>query len=189
MTKKIYIPRLTDNNTGLAPMDNDDFELFFYWFNSDHIAIPMGDIDQYPFTREDAKRYTQKHLKDTWLVVIKDKGLWTPIGYAGIFIRQRHRIGILRVAIGEEKYENLGHGSRACKLILRWCFDYCNLHAIHVCVSASNVKAIDMYRNLGFRECGKYTESRYEKGERHDEVLMELTITTHAARSFTNGSK
>ncbi|WP_410575686.1 hypothetical protein [Amycolatopsis sp. cmx-4-61] len=61
----------------------------------------MGDVDPRPFTVEDGKRYVESHLKDTWAVVAEGpENVWTPVGYAGMFVRSRHRVGIFRIAIG-----------------------------------------------------------------------------------------
>lgn len=144
--------------------------------NNPRIYIFMGDIDPFSFTQQDANQYTESHKKDTRLIVVNEKDNWIPVGYTGMFIRKRHRVGIFRIAIANEKYLKQGHASRATKLMIFWAFKECDLQTIHLSVSEKNKHAISLYKTVGFRECGKYFGSRYEFGQRVSEILMEYTV-------------
>ena len=139
----------------------------------------MGDLDQFPFTYDDARSYYFSHRKDTWLICDNNEQTLIPIGYVALFIRKRHGVGIFRIAIPEKEKQNKGHAYRATKMILNWGFDECDLRSIHLSVSSSNLHAIALYKKVGFQECGRYKNSRYEDGVVYDEILMEFPRSLH----------
>jgi RimJ/RimL family protein N-acetyltransferase len=57
---------------------------------------------------------------------------------------------------------------------LEWAFRRLDLFALHLSVTASKTAAIELYRKVGFQECGRYRLSRFEPAGRHDEILMEM---------------
>ncbi|MET8752217.1 GNAT family protein [Streptomyces sp. NPDC004667] len=167
--------RMRMGPTALAPLNSSHAPLVTSWMNESAVYLNMGDIDSRPFTTEDGKRYVDSHLKDTWIILGEEPdGTWSPVGYSGIFVRGRHRVGIFRIAIGDRSARGKGHGGRATRLMLEWAFGELDLYSVHLSVSASNLHAISLYQNAGFHECGRYTESRREGGGRHDEILMEM---------------
>ena len=168
--------RMQIDKTVLSPfgLENEMIPLLFKWFNSPQIYRFMGDIDQFPFTVDDARNYYLSHKKDTWLICDSDKETLTPIGYTGLFIRKRHSIGIFRIAIAEKEYQGKSHARKATRMLLRWAFEECDLRNIHLSVSSSNENAITLYERIGFKKCGCYQNSRYEDGQIFDEILMEF---------------
>lgn len=174
------IPRIicSESKTAISPFYPGCEELFFKWFNDPRIYLHMGDLDQFPFSIEDAKRYVESHKKDTWLIIAnignEKEQQWVSIGYIGMFIRSRHKVGIIRYAIGEIDFLRKGHVSRAIKSFCDWSFNESNLFSIHASVSGANPESINVLRKLEFVGVGKYSHSRFENGNRYDEFLFEL---------------
>lgn len=173
------IPRIicSESKTAISPFYPGCEELFFKWFNDPRIYLHMGDLDQFPFSIEDAKRYVESHKKDTWLIIANtelEQTQWQPIGYIGMFIRNRHKIGIIRYAIGEQDFLRKGHVSNAITGICNWSFKESDLFSIHASVSGANPESIGVLEKLDFRKCGEYTKSRFENGVRYNEFLFEL---------------
>ncbi len=173
-----YVVRLVEGDTALGPIFEGCHELFLKWFNDERIFTAMGDFDPFPISVDDAKRYADSHKKDTWIVFAKDRDSWVPVGYAGIFIRQRHRVGIVRYAIGEESFLGKGHASRACKLITTWGFDECGLDVLTASVSGSNKSSSSVLLKNNYKQCGKHSKVRFEKGKRYDEYHFEILRKT-----------
>ena len=170
-----FVPRLIMENTGLASFQGDIAQYFLRWFNDLRIFLHMGDIDQFPFSAEDVKRYIEAHRKDTWIIVAKEKNNWIPIGYSGLFIRSRHRVGIIRNAIGEKEYLRKGYATRAKILTLSWAFNECDLVSVISSVSSSNKANSELCLKVGFKECGRYKDARFEDGKRYDEIHLQIT--------------
>lgn len=167
-------PRYINGNVGLAALAPQHLGLFFDWLNDPRIFQGMGDFDAYPFGIQDAEKYVLAHLKDTWLIVSKNKRTWIPTGYTGLFVRQRHRVGILRYAIGNSTHENRGIATSAVRLMINWAFYDLDLVSVHASVISSNVGSIRVLEKSGFNQIGKYQKARFESGQHYDEILFEL---------------
>lgn len=169
------IPRMSDGRTGLAAFYPGCEALFYEWFNDPRIYSHMGDIDQFPISIEDCRRYVDSHRKDMFLIVANLEGVWIPIGYAGMFIRARHRVGILRYAIGNLNFLSKGYASSAVKLYLKWGFEESDLEVVTASVIDSNPESKKLLVKTGFSFVGKYSKVRFENGNRYDELLFEIS--------------
>jgi RimJ/RimL family protein N-acetyltransferase len=169
-------PSFAYGPTALCPYNDDTPRLFEKWFADQELVSMMGDWEFYPLPYYDQtpEEFSRRTRRTTWLVCAADGSRLTPIGYTGLYMQPRHRVGILRLAIAEAEYRRMGHGRRATVLALRWAFQSLDLNCLHLSVTAANSAAIELYKGCGFRECGRYSQSRFSPQGRHDEVLMEL---------------
>ena len=163
--------------TALCSYNDDTPQLFHRWFNNREMIENMTEWNFFPLphARTTPEDYCKKTRDTTWLIcdVSEDESL-NPVGYCGIFIKDRHRVGIFRIAIPEVQHRGKGHGRRAIRMFLRWAFLDLDMFALHLSVVASNTKGVKLYTNNGFYECGRFKESRYMPGGRKDEIQMEL---------------
>jgi len=174
MNNNLVKPRHIDGCVGLSALAPYHSSLFFDWLNDPRIFKGMGDFDANPFGVQDSEKYVNAHLKDTWLIFFKKHSKWIPVGYTGLFVRQRHRVGILRYAIGNQSYEKMGIATKAVKLMIRWAFNDLDLVSIHASVVSSNAGSVRVLEKSGFIQIGKYSKARFELGQHHDELLFEL---------------
>lgn len=171
----MLISRFGIENTFLCPLSEDSWKYFFKWLNDYDLLVYMGGYDMKPFTEQDAKRYVQSHLKDSWLICTKEKGQLVSIGFCGAFIKTRHDLAIARIAIGESEFRGQWHAYRAMLMLQDWLLHQMNVHTIHITVDSRNTRAIELYQRLGFTHCGTYRESRkHSDGTRSDEYCMEF---------------
>lgn len=169
--------RYRREDTALCAFTRDTPALFERWWNDIELTTSMGDwtFMPLPYAGQNAEEYCKRIANTTWLIgAVEAEERIVPIGYTGIFIKQRHRVGIFRIAIPERSYRGKGHARRATGMFLEWAFLDLDLLAVHLTVSGSNARAIDLYRACGFIECGRYTNSRHERAGRSDEVHMEI---------------
>ena len=166
----------TLDTTSLCPYTDGTSALYARWFADQELVNIMGDWDFYPlpYYEQTPEEYTKRTRCTTWLVCASTDEEMIPIGYTGLYIQHRHRVGILRLAIAERAYRRQGHGKRALFLALKWAFVYLDLFAVHATTSAANTSAFNLCRSAGFRECGRRTLSRFSPEGRSDEILMEL---------------
>lgn len=95
------------------------------------------------------------------------------IGTVGIHrINWTSRNGYLGIAIFDKDFWNRGIGTEATSLILKYAFEYLNLHKILLEVYEYNKRAIRVYEKLGFRREGVLRKNHYLKGEYHDVIVM-----------------
>jgi RimJ/RimL family protein N-acetyltransferase len=175
MTDTLY-PSFISGTTSLCPFNDETYRWFERWFSDQQLVALMGDWEFYPlpYYGQTAREFTERTRKSTWIVCSMDQGSPMPIGYTGLYLQPRHRVGILRLGIAEAAYRGCGHGFRATQLALKWAFEFLDLFTVHLSLAASNGPALSLYTKCGFRECGRYAKSRYEPGGRFDEIHMEL---------------
>lgn len=67
-----------------------------------------------------------------------------------------------------------GYGSRVYDLLLKYCFDFMNMHRLWLLVIDTNQAAIRLYIKKGFSEEGRYRESLFRDGRYHDYISMSI---------------
>jgi RimJ/RimL family protein N-acetyltransferase len=169
-------PSFTNASTALCPYNDDTSLLYERWFADQELVALMGDWEFFPlpYYEQTAAEYVKRTRRTTWLVCELGTGRPLAIGYAGMYLQPRHRVGIMRLAIAEPNYRRRGHGYRATQMMLDWAFRSLDLFSIHASMTESNLPAIALNKKSGFRECGRYRQSRYEPTGRFDEIHMEL---------------
>ncbi len=78
----------------------------------------------------------------------------------------------LGVSIGEKSYWGQGYGTDAMVTLLRYAFDWMNLHRVTLEVLADNERAIASYRKCGFVAEGILRQAYYQRGRYHDLSTM-----------------
>ena len=78
------------------------------------------------------------------------------------------------IIIGKENARGKGFGKEATKLIIDYAFKYLNLHKISLNVLEENKPAINLYKNLGFKEEGILKEHFYWDGKYYGVIIMGL---------------
>ncbi len=76
-----------------------------------------------------------------------------------------------------------GYGSKVMDVILKYCFDYLNMHRVWLAVASFNLVASKMYAKKGFRLEGAYREALYRDGTYHDYHLLSIL-----AQEFKRGA-
>jgi RimJ/RimL family protein N-acetyltransferase len=169
-------PSFTKETTALCPFNDETHLLFERWFSDQELVALMGDWEFYPlpYYGQTAAEFVARARKTSWLVCHLSEGHLLPIGYTGLYLQPRHRVGILRLAIAEAAYRRSGHGYRAMQMVLEWSFRSLDLFSLHASLSASNKPVMNLVIKCGFRKCGQYALSRYEPSGRFDEIHVEL---------------
>ena len=175
MNASLY-PSYTLGTTSLCPYTDSTSSLYARWFADLELVSLMGDWDFYPLPHyeQTPEEYARRTRRATWLICAHADDEIIPIGYTGLYVQHRHKVGILRLAIAERIFRKQGHGKRALVLALKWAFEFLDLFAVHLTTSAANTAAQSLFRAAGFRECGRHTLSRSSPEGRSDEILMEM---------------
>lgn len=66
------------------------------------------------------------------------------------------------------------YGSRTYDLMLKYCFDFLNMHRVWLLVIDSNDIGIRLYTKKGFREEGRYREALFRDSCYHDYIVMSV---------------
>ena len=87
----------------------------------------------------------------------------------------------------QSQYTGQGIGTQAGQLLLDFAFRQMNLNRVHLRVYADNLRAIRLYRKLGFRQEGCLREDAYRDGAYRDTLAMGLLRREWAERAPSAG--
>jgi len=88
------------------------------------------------------------------------------------FRNRRAELG--RVLIGVAERRGKGLGGEMVELAIEYAFDHLNLHKVVCEVLATNPRAADLYRRLGFVDEGVLRQHVYKGGDYRDVQLLAL---------------
>lgn len=75
------------------------------------------------------------------------------------------------------RYRGHGIGSKIMGGLVRYCFNYLNLHRVWLAVLETNKAAIRVYEKVGFKPEGRYKEAIYRDGRYVDYLLYSMIKT------------
>ncbi|CAL1521590.1 GNAT family N-acetyltransferase [Chitinophaga sp. MM2321] len=86
--------------------------------------------------------------------------------------RKKAHIAEMGIAV-EHAWSNLGIGRRLMTAMIRWAKEHEGLEIIYLNVFSTNEKAMQLYRNFGFMECGRLPQGILQReGHYADLVTM-----------------
>jgi RimJ/RimL family protein N-acetyltransferase len=91
------------------------------------------------------------------------------------FAKQNH-MGEFGIGIRHD-YWNMGIGRRLVTATLRWAAVHPKLEILHFAVFANNERAIQLYRNFDFQECGRIPQGiKHKDGSYIDQIIMSRRV-------------
>jgi RimJ/RimL family protein N-acetyltransferase len=168
-------PFLEGERIYLRPLESEDADSFYAWFNDNRIMKSIGEV--YPISSEEAKNRVEQWMKapdsvSLGIILKEDNRLIGTVGLISIdHVHRRAKLGII---IGEEEFRSKGYGTEAITLILGYGFDQLNLNMVYLGVIAFNKKAITCYETIGFSHDGIIREKFHMDGTFYDCILMSL---------------
>lgn len=174
---KIKAIFLEGKSVYLRPLDMDDMETFYAWFNNPELRQYL--LLPYPITKLGEKEFLEKMMKDQdnvvlSIVVKKNDRLIGNIGLHQLNspVNKVSRKAMLGIAIGDLEEASKGFGTEAIRLMLDYGFNSLNLHRVELMVVDYNKRARKAYKNIGFVEEGVKREAVFIDGKYHDTIMM-----------------
>ncbi|HNW57354.1 MAG TPA: GNAT family N-acetyltransferase [Bacteroidales bacterium] len=142
----------------LRALEPEDMELLYQWENN--ISNWLISNTFTPFSKYTLKRYLENSHKNIYeigqlrLMIdhISDK---VTIGTIDIFdfdpFHKRAGLGIL---IANEEYRRKGYASMAITCLTEYCFSTLQLHQLYCNILENNLESMDLFKKLGFVQCG-----------------------------------
>ncbi len=169
-----YFKKLVGERIYLSPMNLEDVELYTKWMNDFEVTNGIG-ASARMISISSERNWIQQNTQDQYqfsIVRLEDDKL---IGSCCIEqIDQIHQRAVAGLMIGDEKNRGQGYGTETLKLLLKYSFDYLNLHNVMLGVFSFNQRAIACYQKVGFREVGRRRECYYVEGRFYDEIYMDI---------------
>lgn len=173
-----YYRKLVGKKVYLSPMNAEDVEVYIKWLNDFAVTDGLGTSNKI-VSLEDEKEWISQNSNQYQFAIVRleDNQLIGNCGFHAIdHLRQCSDVGLF---IGDEENRNKGYGKEVLNLLLDYGFYYMNLNNIMLKVFSFNERAINCYKNVGFKEIGRRRQSYYLKGRFYDEVFMDKLRDEH----------
>ena len=170
-----YYRKIVGERLYLSPFDVDDVEIYTQWaqwMNDRAVADYYGGYNNL-VSPASAKKALEGLTGHRFAMVLLDGDIC--IGHISLHdINHLNRHAFIGIFIGEEEHRGKGYGTEAIRLVLEYGFKTMNLHSILLSVVADNAAAIACYKNVGFRESGRWREYKFMDGKYIDVIYMDI---------------
>jgi RimJ/RimL family protein N-acetyltransferase len=158
----------------LGPVKREYIESYLKWLNDIELTQYLNIYR--PLTRMEEEDWIEnlKNRNDTivFSISLLDN---THIGNCGLHqIDWKNRIAEVGIMIGDKELRGKGYGTEAMELLLEYGFNTVNLNRIQLRVFDYNIRAINSYKNVGFKEEGRIRQAMFKSGKYHDMFLMSI---------------
>ena len=170
-----YYKKLIGERIYLSPVSIEDAEKYVEWFSDFKTADGIGKSSSV-MTVESERAWIEKNLNNNeYNFAIVNKENDELMGNCGIMnINQKDRCAEVGIFIGNEESRSKGYGAEVLRILLDYGFNYLNLNNIYLGVMSFNERAINCYKKVGFKECGRRRESYFLNGKYYDHVYMDI---------------
>jgi diamine N-acetyltransferase len=167
----------TAESIKLRAIEPEDIDILYQWENNP-VNWEVSNT-RLPFSKEILRRYIDNAQDDIYisgqvrLVICLERDK-TAIGFVDLFdldlFHQRAGIGILI----EENFRGKDYGKAAIQEIINYGFQHLGLHQLYCNISEDNKASIQLFKRLGFEQCGlKKAWNRTANGFK-DELMFQL---------------
>lgn len=162
---------LKNNNVQLKLLEEENLSLIAKWRNSSYV-----EFYEYPFSNCGQKIWFEKYLKDNDLLfMIYEVKRYKIIGMVGLSkIDNRNRNVEFGRFFIDENFRGKGYGREVIVMILDYAFKHLNLHSVYLDTLKNNIKVIDFYEEVGFKQEGIKKEHIYKNGKYNDLICMRI---------------
>ena len=167
---------LKDDLIYLRKLESLDLDRTWEWINTPEIFLVLGVTA--PITKSAQQRWfenlDQSDDRIVFAICLHEEN--EHIGNISLdSIDWRHRNARLAIFIADKSYHGKGIGSRAVNLLLKYAFNYYNLHRIYLKIDAEREKELfKFYGRFGFRKEGYLVEHEYKNGQYIDKIIYGL---------------
>ncbi|KAH8832524.1 acyl-CoA N-acyltransferase [Flagelloscypha sp. PMI_526] len=143
--------------------------------NDINIRRSISDEEVVPRTKETAEKRIEKFIEGSHLwaaMEIRETGEMA--GWVVSWLdNAKNRKGWFGIVVLPQ-FWGRGYASQVITWLLEYAFDNLGYHRMGLHVFSGNMRAVELYRRLGFKEEGRVRETLYCDGKWQDEILMGL---------------
>ena len=152
-------------------------EIMKHW-NTISLRRELGPV--VPDSREERLHWIRRTWEERkvgrgYTFAVEDLKTKRLLGYASLKgVRPINRTASVSIAIFSEEDRGKGFGTDAMKVLLRFGFDFLNLHRIGLNVFDTNPRAIRVYEKVGFKKVGVMRHTDFVEGKYVNDVAMDI---------------
>jgi diamine N-acetyltransferase len=160
----------------LRAVERDDLPRYVRWFNDPELRSTLNMF--LPMNIDDETKWFERYMdadpiERSFSIDALEGDKWRHIGGAGFNeVDLRIRKALLGISIGEAADRDRGYGTDAMYTLLRHGFETLNLNRIYLYVFEYNLRALHVYKKIGFVEEGRLRQDRYYAGDYHDTIIL-----------------
>jgi RimJ/RimL family protein N-acetyltransferase len=162
----------------LRPMELEDVENFYKWFNDEEVKQYLG--MRYFLSRAAESEWVKSHSNSALsysnvgfsIETLADGRHIGSIGFSETGPEDRK--ATVGISIGAKELWDKGYGTDAMLTLLRFAFFEMNLHRVMLHVDERNARAQASYKKVGFVEEGRLRQDRFARGRYWDTVVMSI---------------
>ena len=164
-----------------------DLEYLYKQKNDPEISVLLGGFST-GYSMEDMKNWLEYHRKRSdeviWSIISKDDDIC--VGHVGLYnIDHRVRSAEFAIMIGDKSIWGKGVGKNSTVFSVKYAFNELNINRVHLTVMSTNLRAIDLYKSLGFVVEGTMREAQYKGGKYIDLIIMSLLRSEYSTNETT----
>lgn len=159
----------------LRPLQIEDAKKTIMWRN-DPVIKKMAMMHPFQVTEANEKEWYEQLLKDKngkrmFFAILDEKN--EAIGFVSLNnINKNSRLCTLSIVIGDVASQGKGYGKDTMMTILNYAFTVLDLHKVSLEVIDINTKALQLYKDLGFTEEGRFKKHFFVEGNFHDVINL-----------------
>jgi len=169
----------------LAPLRDGDSEILFGWINERRDVLLSAPYRPVHYANHADWFDAIRRAPNVVLFGIRTLENDELVGTCQLHsIDSRARSAELQIRIGAPTKRGRGLGGDAAALLLRHGFCDLNLHRIFLHVFATNTRAVNLYRRLGFVEEGNLRDAAFVDGSYADVLVMAILAAEHESSTI-----
>jgi diamine N-acetyltransferase len=174
MNRPEPIVNIIGTQIALGPHRRDLLPTYQRWINDFATLRTLGGVPPGPTTFEGEVAWYDHPANNEVRFTIYERETWRAIGTTSLHeIDYRNRTATFGIMIGEPDARGKGYGTEATSLTLDFAFTALGLHNVLLTLAEFNHAGRRVYEKVGFRECGRRRECRWQSGKLWDTIYME----------------
>lgn len=165
-----------DNKIRLRKADMKDIDALYEIKNDIKSASLLGGFSN-GYSRKDIENWINYHnnKQDEVIFLIETLKNEKVIGHVGLYnIDFRVRKAEFAILIAGDENQGKGYGTLCTEFMIQYAFSELNTRKITLSLLSDNVRALNLYKKLGFVQEGLLKEEQYKNGRYHNVILMAL---------------
>jgi diamine N-acetyltransferase len=169
---------LQGKNVYLRALEPEDLD-FVHKVENDESIWEISNT-QTPYSKFLVKRYLENAHQDIFeakqlRLAICTAGSFRAVGLVDLFEYdpKNNRAGV-GIMIKSDADRNLGIGTEALELLIKYSFSHLNLHQLFANIDAKNEASLALFAKFGFQKIGIKKDWNLVRGQYKDEALFQL---------------
>jgi RimJ/RimL family protein N-acetyltransferase len=177
---------LRDEVVYLRKLEETDLDRTFDWMQRPDIYQAIG--VHIPISRRSQQKWFEStdSTRDKVIFAVCRSSDDQHVGNVSLdTIDTRHRNARLSAFIADKGVRGEGLGSHALMLLLRYAFDFLNLHRVYLKMNAGEDRVLEYYQRVGFEVEGELREHEFQNGQYVNKLMLGVLKSEWESRMHT----